>query len=238
MRPARIRMVPWRRVRRHTPALRGRHGRHTPGVTEGLLADAHFFLTPNHCAKFRGSPTAQIALQGTPALGLRGDALPSPAAHVVPLCHHPLPGKRLSAFPQALLVLGDGVCSFNLTYGQGKSFAALHVRALRQLLIEQATGGQGLEGLALAFLPKVAEVISAPWTLAATQDLAYSQTMEERPPDVAEGREYFARFDALAVEDVSDDSRAEPEALAENLAQTLASIRGLLMPVGGDAAWR
>ena len=110
--------------------------------------------------------------------------------------------ERLSAFPQGLLVLGDALCSFNPVYGQGMSSAALQVQALQQLLTERATGGQGLEGLAWAFFPKVAEVIATPWTLAANQDFAYPQTTGERPPGLAERREYLAALDALTVEDV------------------------------------
>jgi cytochrome oxidase Cu insertion factor (SCO1/SenC/PrrC family) len=50
-----------------------------------------FRLTPNFCAKFRGSQTDQIALQGIPALVLRGDETSSVGAsrcalHRSPLC--------------------------------------------------------------------------------------------------------------------------------------------------------
>jgi len=110
--------------------------------------------------------------------------------------------ERLSAFPEGLLGLGDALCSFNPVYGQGMSSAALQVQALQQLLTERATGEHGLEGLAWAFFPKVAEVIATPWTLAANQDFAYPQTTGERPPGLAERREYLAALDALTVEDV------------------------------------
>jgi 2-polyprenyl-6-methoxyphenol hydroxylase-like FAD-dependent oxidoreductase len=110
--------------------------------------------------------------------------------------------ERLSAFPEGLLVLGDALCSFNPIYGQGMSSAALQVRALQQLLTERANAGHGLEGFALAFFPKAAEVIATPWTLAANQDFAYPQTTGERPPDLAERGQYFAALDALMAEDV------------------------------------
>jgi 2-polyprenyl-6-methoxyphenol hydroxylase-like FAD-dependent oxidoreductase len=109
--------------------------------------------------------------------------------------------ERLTAFPEGLLVLGDAICSFNPVYGQGMSVAALQVKALQQLLRERAAGAQGLEGLALAFFPRAADEIVTPWTLAATQDLAYPQTRGERPPNLEESAQYFAALNALAAED-------------------------------------
>ena len=81
------------------------------------------------------------------------------------------------------------------------SVAALQVRALQQLLTERGAESQGLEGLALAFFPKAAEVILTPWILAVGQDLAYPQTTGERPPNMAESAQYFAALNALAIED-------------------------------------
>jgi hypothetical protein len=54
----------------------------------------------------------------------------------------------------------------------------------------------------VVFFAKVADVITTPWTLAASFDLAYPQTRGERPPDLKERVQYFAAVDALAGEDV------------------------------------
>jgi 2-polyprenyl-6-methoxyphenol hydroxylase-like FAD-dependent oxidoreductase len=110
--------------------------------------------------------------------------------------------ERLTAFPEGLLVLGDALCSFNPAYGQGMSVAALQVKALQQVLTERAAQPQGLDGLAQTFFPKVAEVITTPWLLAANLDLLFPQTKGERPPDLEEGVRYFAAVDALTKEDV------------------------------------
>jgi hypothetical protein len=110
--------------------------------------------------------------------------------------------ERLTAFPDGFLVLGDAICSFNPIYGQGMSSAALQVQALQRLLAEHAAKAQGLEGLALAFFPQVAEVIVTPWTLAANFDFAYPQTRGERPPNLKESAQYFATVDTLTAEDV------------------------------------
>lgn len=109
--------------------------------------------------------------------------------------------ERLTAFPERFLVLGDAICSVNPIYGQGMSAATLQAQALQHVLAERAAGSQGLEGLASAFFPKAADVVMTPWTLAASQDLAYPQTRGERPPNLQESACYFAALNALAAED-------------------------------------
>jgi 2-polyprenyl-6-methoxyphenol hydroxylase-like FAD-dependent oxidoreductase len=110
--------------------------------------------------------------------------------------------ERLPSFPERFLVLGDAISSFNPVYGQGMSSAALQARALGRLLEERSNSPQGLEGLAAAFFPRAAEVINAPWTLAANLDFAYPQTTGTRssmPPEVTR---YLLALDALTAEDI------------------------------------
>jgi 2-polyprenyl-6-methoxyphenol hydroxylase-like FAD-dependent oxidoreductase len=110
--------------------------------------------------------------------------------------------ERLTTFPEGFVVLGDALSSFNPFYGQGMSSAALQVQALQQLLVERGSGPQHLDGLALSFFHKAAEIIDTPWTLAARQDFAYPRTQGERPADLEERAQYFADVDALSVGDV------------------------------------
>jgi 2-polyprenyl-6-methoxyphenol hydroxylase-like FAD-dependent oxidoreductase len=124
------------------------------------------------------------------------------------ITHHRFPTsiqrhyERMPTFPEGFIIIGDAICSFNPVYGQGMSSAALQVAALQRLLDERGAQGSGLMGLASAFFPRAAEVISTPWTLAANFDFAYPQTRGERPPAMAEGARYFAALDALQVEDI------------------------------------
>jgi flavin-dependent dehydrogenase len=143
-------------------------------------------------------------------------ALPSPeiyeaikdADRIADITHHRFPTsvrrhyERLSAFPDNFLLVGDAIASFNPVYGQGMSSAALQARALQQILGDRAKKSGGLTEVSSAFFKKAAEVIDAPWTLAASSDFAYEQTKGERPPGVAESARYFATLDALQAEDI------------------------------------
>ena len=109
--------------------------------------------------------------------------------------------ERMTAFPEGFLVLGDAVCSFNPIYAQGMSAAALQARVLQQMLSERIAQSRGLEGIAASFFPKMAEINSTPWSLAASFDFAYPQTRGECPPGVEERARYFAAVDQLQQED-------------------------------------
>jgi 2-polyprenyl-6-methoxyphenol hydroxylase-like FAD-dependent oxidoreductase len=110
--------------------------------------------------------------------------------------------ERLAVFPENFLVVGDAIASFNPVYGQGMSSAAQQVAALDQILRERASESRTIAGIATVFFAKAAEVISAPWMLAASADFAYPQTKGERPPGFAEAGAYFAALDAMQAEDV------------------------------------
>lgn len=89
--------------------------------------------------------------------------------------------ERLTRFPEGLLVLGDAVCSFNPTYGQGMTSAAMQAAALDDLLAQR--GGR-LDGLALAFFKQAAKVIDTPWQLAVGEDFRFPDTTGPKPPGV------------------------------------------------------
>jgi hypothetical protein len=70
--------------------------------------------------------------------------------------------------------------------------------------LKPCTGKQGTartEGLAKPFFVSAAETITAPWTLSSNADFVFPQTQGARPPDLEEGRRYFAALDALCAED-------------------------------------
>ena len=89
------------------------------------------------------------------------------------VCHFPasrrLRYEELSDFPQGLLVVGDGISSFNPVYGQGMTVAAQQAILLDGLL------SHGLHGLASRFFAASAKIVDVPWTLAAGGDLRYPE---------------------------------------------------------------
>lgn len=73
---------------------------------------------------------------------------------------------RMSALPDGLLVLGDGVCSLNPTYGQGMTVAAMQAEALA------ATLREGTRDLPRRYFRAAAKPIRDTWHLAAVADRA------------------------------------------------------------------
>jgi hypothetical protein len=102
------------------------------------------------------------------------------------------------------------------------SSAALQVQALQNLLNERAQKTGRLNGLVPTFFARAAEIVTAPWTLAANGDFAYPQTTGERPPDLEEGAQYFMALEALYAEDVQVHILVME---VFNLAKPLAALR-------------
>lgn len=73
---------------------------------------------------------------------------------------------RMRAFPDGMLVLGDGVCSLNPTYGQGMTVATMQAEALA------ATLRGGTHDLARRYFRAAAKPIRDTWNLAAVADRA------------------------------------------------------------------
>ncbi len=88
--------------------------------------------------------------------------------------------ERLERWPEGLLVLGDGVCSFNPIYGQGMTVAALEAKVLQRCLGRQQNIGGNGQALARDYYRGISAPVAAAWAMATGADLAYPQTQGPR----------------------------------------------------------
>lgn len=96
--------------------------------------------------------------------------------------------EQLSRFPRGLIPIGDAICQFNPTHGQGMSVAAQEAQLLQTVLADAAGQPDGLQYAQDAFLAGIDSVISTPWTMISNSDLAFPQTRGERPADFDQRR--------------------------------------------------
>ncbi len=141
--------------------LTGLHGDRPPTDDAGFLAFA------------RSLPSPEVA-------GLLESAVPTG-----PIVTHRLRSnlrrhvERMRHVPGGLVMLGDAVCSFNPTYGQGMSTAALQAEALGQALDRTTTTDARF---VKAFYRRAAKAITPAWQLTTGADFALAATVGRRPP--------------------------------------------------------
>jgi 2-polyprenyl-6-methoxyphenol hydroxylase-like FAD-dependent oxidoreductase len=82
--------------------------------------------------------------------------------------------ETLSRFPAGYLVFGDAISSFNPTYGQGMTVAALEALALQSCLAE------GSDLLAQRFFQQASGLIDTPWRIAVGGDLRFAEVKGKR----------------------------------------------------------
>jgi 2-polyprenyl-6-methoxyphenol hydroxylase-like FAD-dependent oxidoreductase len=106
--------------------------------------------------------------------------------------------EKLTRFPAGYLVLGDAICSFNPTYGQGMTSAAMQAAVLDELLAQR----QGkLTGIAPTFFKRAAKVVDTPWQLAVGEDFRFPQTTGPKPAGVDLLNRYVARVHRATLVD-------------------------------------
>jgi 2-polyprenyl-6-methoxyphenol hydroxylase-like FAD-dependent oxidoreductase len=105
--------------------------------------------------------------------------------------------ERLRSFPRGILVIGDGVCSFNPVYGQGMTAAAAEAMVLRDQLRD------GTEPRALRFFREIKPIVDVPWEISTGGDLGFPEVEGERTLKVRVGNAYMAKLHAAATNDGS-----------------------------------
>jgi|YNPNPStandDraft_1061719.scaffolds.fasta_scaffold06096_8 2-polyprenyl-6-methoxyphenol hydroxylase-like FAD-dependent oxidoreductase len=106
--------------------------------------------------------------------------------------------EKLDRFPEGYLVLGDAICSFNPTYGQGMTSAAMQAAELDTILARGQTSGAGLAPL---FFKRAARVIDTPWQLAVGEDFRFPGTTGPKPAGVDILNRYVAAVHRATLED-------------------------------------
>jgi hypothetical protein len=100
-------------------------------------------------------------------------------------------------------VLGDAVSSFNPTYGQGMTVAALEIVELDRLLIKNIAPTR----LAKTFFNRIAKVIDIPWQLSVGEDFRFPQTTGAKPIGIDLLNLYVARIHrATLIDAVVDEA--------------------------------
>lgn len=87
--------------------------------------------------------------------------------------------ERLETLVGRLIPMGDALCSFNPTYGQGMSCAALQAEALAETLGGRTTGDP-LDVLVPRYLERAALAARLPWRQANFNDFFYPTTEGDR----------------------------------------------------------
>src|SRR5262249_54987329 len=100
-------------------------------------------------------------------------------------------------YPGRLIPLGDAMTSFNPTFGQGMSVAALQAAALSAALKSR----DALDGVAAAYFPAAEAAAGAAWAQAIATDYSYAETEGPRPADYAQTWGFSTLLRRLAQQD-------------------------------------
>lgn len=160
-------------------SLGGWLGDHTPTDETAFLAFARSLPAPD---------IYNIISQAEPIADIIAHKFPSSLRR-----HY----EKMGRFPAGYLVLGDAISSFNPTYGQGMTSAALQTVELDKLLRKQLS----LDGIASAFFKQAAKVIDIPWQLAVGEDFRFPQTTGPKPAGTDLINRYVARVHRATLHD-------------------------------------
>lgn len=137
-------------------SLVGYFGDQAPADLEGFRAFAATLETPE---------AFEIATTCTPV----GEA--ATGAHRASRRRH---YERLRRFPDRYVVVGDALCSFNPTFGQGMSVAATEAELLGRVV------DGGLDRIGRRFFRRARRLVDVPWKLAIGEDVRFPQVIGHR----------------------------------------------------------
>jgi 2-polyprenyl-6-methoxyphenol hydroxylase-like FAD-dependent oxidoreductase len=158
--------------------LVGYHGQTAPADPDGYLAFARSLEVPQVAELIEGADPLD-----------EGVTASFPASQRVRF-------DRLTRFPEHLAVVGDAVCSFNPTYGQGMSVAALEAEHLGDEL-----DAGGLDRIGRRALARSRQTVDVAWDLAVSNDLRLPATTGQRSRAQRLGDRYGLRVGQVAQRD-------------------------------------
>jgi 2-polyprenyl-6-methoxyphenol hydroxylase-like FAD-dependent oxidoreductase len=103
--------------------------------------------------------------------------------------------ERLTRFPERLVVVGDAVCSFNPTFGQGMSIAAIESVVLDSVLRD------GIENVGPRFFRAARPAIDVAWSMATGADLRFAEVEGPRTAGLRLMHAYLRRYHRAAAAD-------------------------------------
>ena len=193
----------WRAVLHRPSAQSGRGGLLVPvedNCWQVNLSHMHGGAVPENVADFVAFART---LRTQTIYGAIKDAVPiGPIYRFVFPCSARRRFESLERFPDYLLPLGDAICQFSPTIGQGMSVAAQQAGALRRLVEARVSDAQPLKGLARSFYAAIDGFLTAPWAMAES-DFIYEKTRGQRPHDFRERMNFNAALQRLAREDAT-----------------------------------
>jgi 2-polyprenyl-6-methoxyphenol hydroxylase-like FAD-dependent oxidoreductase len=103
--------------------------------------------------------------------------------------------QKLKRFPQGFLVFGDALCSFNPSYGQGMTSAALQALVLAGELQSNEAN------LSKRFFLRASQVVDIPWQMAAGRDLTHPKVKGKRTRQMRMVNAYLDKLSPVAWQD-------------------------------------
>jgi 2-polyprenyl-6-methoxyphenol hydroxylase-like FAD-dependent oxidoreductase len=123
---------------------------------------------------------------------------------------------ELSQFPEGLLPVGDSVCHFNPTYGQGMTSACRQAIGLQRTLQSTVAEGSDLTGIWQKVMPVSYQETRAPWLFATMADFAHPQCTGDFPVEETE---------TLAVYQYVMEQAMKGDREAGGIARSLATLQ-------------
>ncbi len=109
--------------------------------------------------------------------------------------------EQMPRLPRGILPVGDSICRFNPTHGQGMSVAAQEARLLQDVLASATAEPDPLGCVQAKFMARLEAILRTPWDMSTNVDLAFPKTRGRRPDNFAEMLQFDAALFRAVVAD-------------------------------------